>query len=447
MTSRQLHLNVNANALGRSAGGWRLRDDPLGFLDLSVWEDLGRTAERGLLDAVFLAETHGFSTAEFARPWNAFDPFVTLTAIARATEHIGLVATVSSTYRHPYHIARLGSSLDHASGGRAAINVVTTMSPRAGAQFGLAAHPDYDTRYARADEAIQVITALWDSWEPDALVADRTTGLLTDPDRVREVDFRGEHLSVRTHFQLPRSPQGRPVLLQAGASTQGIELAAKYADAVFCAAQSIDQGARFYRTVKDRAAAHGRDGAEIHILPGLFPIIGSTEAEARERHALLTDLDPNHDQIGALANTLGLPPESLVLDRPLPWDLVDAPGRTPRSHGFANAILETARAENLTVRALLARDLGAGHRVVVGTPEQIADDIERYFTARAADGFNLNIDYFPDGLERIVDQVIPILQRRGLFRTEYAATTLRGNLGLPIVAPAAHRSTAVAAKA
>ncbi|WP_261561696.1 NtaA/DmoA family FMN-dependent monooxygenase [Frankia tisae] len=438
MSTRTLHLNVNANALGRAPGGWRLRDEPLGFLDVGVWENLGRTAERGLLDAVFLAETLGYSQQDFTKPWNALDPFIVLTAVARATTHVGLVATVSSTYRHPYHIARLGSSLDLVSGGRAAINVVTTQSGRAGAQFGLAEHPDRDTRYGRADEAISVIKALWESWDPDALIGDRQTGELTDLSKVREVDFAGEHLQVNTWYQVPRSPQGHPVVLQAGASRHGIDLAAKYADAVFCAEHGLAQGKEFARKIKSRAAeVYGRNPDEVLILPGLWPILGSTEAEAHQRRDLLTGLAEEPDALAALAFQIALPVESLTLDGPLPWHLVDSPDWKPNSFGFANSVLTAARNEGLTVRQLLDRHIsGGGHRIVVGTPEQVADEIEEFFIEGAADGFNLNHDFYPDGLDLIVDHLVPELQRRGLFRTEYESTTLRGNLGLPLPAPA-----------
>lgn len=433
--TRRLHLNVNANALGRAPGGWRLREDPLGFIDIGEWENLGRTAERGLLDAVFLAETLGFAQQDFTKPWNAIDPFVALTAIARATKRVGLVATVSSTYRHPYHIARLGSSLDLVSGGRAAINVVTTQSTRAGAQFGLAAHPDYDTRYGRADESISVIKALWESWDPDALVGDRSSGELTDLSKVREVDYVGSHVRLKTWYQVPRSPQGHPVILQAGASDHGIDLAAKYADAVFCAEHSLQQGKEFARKVKTRARdVYGRNPAEVLILPGLWPILGSTTAEARDRRDLLASLNTdNADALASLAGQLGVPADSLELDKQPPWELIDSPAWNPTSYGFANSVLHTARRENLTVRDLLDRHIaGGGHRMVVGTPEQVADEIETFFIEGAADGFNLNHDFYPDGLDLIVDHLVPELQRRGIFRTEYEATTLRGHLGLPV---------------
>jgi FMN-dependent oxidoreductase (nitrilotriacetate monooxygenase family) len=438
MGARQLHLNVNANALGRAPGGWRLRDEPLGFIDIAEWENLGRTAERGLLDAVFLAETLGFTQQDFSKPWNALDPFVVLTAIARATTQVGLVATVSSTYSHPYHIARLASSLDLVSGGRAAINVVTTQSSRAGAQFGLDEHPERDQRYGRADEAISVIKQLWESWDSGALVGNRETGELTDLSKVREVDYRGEHLRVKTWYQVPPSPQGHPVVLQAGASAQGIDLAAKYADAVFCAEHNLQQGKDFAQKIKSRARdVYGRSPDDVLILPGLWPVLGSTETEARERRDLLAGLNTdNVDALTSLAAQLGLPADSLELDQQLPWHLIDSPSWKPSSYGFANSVLQTARHESLTVRGLLTQHIaGGGHRMVVGTPEQIADEMEAFFLEGAADGFNLNHDFYPDGLDLIVDHLVPELQRRGIFRTEYAATTLRGHLGLRVPTP------------
>lgn len=433
MTTRQLHLNVNANALGRSQH-WQQSEHPLGFLDLGKWEELGKLAERGLLDAVFLADAlgGGFGAgAEYTRPWNALDPFFPLTAIARATQHIGVVATVSTTFKHPYDIARLGSSLDFASRGRAAINFVTTRAGAAQALYGIPELPDYDARHARADEAIQIVKALWDSWDEGALVVDRETGTFVDQDKVRRVQFRGSYLSIDTRFQIPRSPQGRPVILAAGGSPQGVELQAKHADAVFCAAHTLDTGKKQYQQLKARAAAYGRSADEILILPGLFITLGSTEAEAQRRRKQLDEAEPSAEQIRLLAHTVGVPAESLELDAKLPWHLIEQPGHKLRSQGFGNAVLKVARDENLTVRELIERDIVSGHRSVVGTPELLADDLSLWFTERAADGFNFNFDTFPTDLADIVEQLIPALQKRGIYRSEYESDTLRGQLGLP----------------
>lgn len=275
---------------------------------------------------------------------------------------------------------------------------------------------------------------MWRSWDPDALVGDQQSGELTDLSKIRETEYAGDHVRMKTWFQVPRSPQGHPVVLQAGASEQGIDLAAKHADAVFCAEHSLAQGKEFARRVKTRARnVYGRNPDTVLILPGLWPVMGSTEAEARQRRDQLAELSGDDgDALTSLANQLGLPVDSLELDRQPPWDLINSPEWKPTSYGFANSVLESARAENLTVRGLLGRHVvGGGHRMVVGTPEQLADEIEEFFAEGAADGFNLNHDFYPDGLDLIVDHLVPELQRRGIFRTEYESTTLRGNLGLP----------------
>ena len=428
-TERKLHLNVNVNSSGRHPASWRVQPDPLGFLDLGYYEEIGRLAERGLLDAVFFSDGFDYGGPAVSRPWQALDPFIPLTAVARVTEHVGLVATVSSSFQHPYNIARVSASLDYVSGGRAAWNVVATRSPDAALLFGYEAMPDHDDRYARAEEAVQVVLALWESWEADALVADQKSGKFADTSRIHPLDHHGEIFTVRGALNVPRSPQGRPVLLQAGGSPQGTALASKYADAVFSVSHTLDAAQEFYRRVKEGAARHGRSADELVILPGLFPVLGSTETEARERKTWLDEVVGFDEELESLTANLGLEPGDLQLDKPFPWDLIEK-ADVGRSKGFADAILALARRDNLTVRQVLDKNPN-GHRSIVGTPEQVADDIEAWFTGRGADGFNLNIDFFPDGLVNVVEQLVPELQRRGLFRTEYEATTFRGNLGLP----------------
>lgn len=429
--ARHVHLNINVNSSGRHPASWRVADDPLGFLELAYYEEIGRIAEAGLLDAVFFSDGFDYGAPAVARPWQAFDPLIPLTAIARVTNHLGLVATVSSSFEHPYTLARKIASLDYASGGRAAWNVVTTRSPGAASLFGHRQLPTHDERYGRADEAVRVVTALWESWDADALVADQSSGKFADVSRIHPVAFHGEHFDVVGALNVPRSPQGRPVLLQAGGSPQGLELAARYADAVFTVHHTVDAAREFYRSVKSRAADFGRTPAEIVILPGLFPILGSTEREARERKQWLDEVAGFQGELESLSASLQLQPEDLRLDAELPWNKIESVGASRAGVGFATAVLDLARRERLTVRELLARNPN-GHRVMVGTPEQVADSIEEWFTAGAADGFNLNTDYFPQGLRLIVDHLVPELQRRGLFRTEYESSTLRGNLGLPI---------------
>ncbi|MCW2762102.1 MAG: hypothetical protein JWR85_2303 [Marmoricola sp.] len=426
---RQLHLNVNVNSSGRHPASWRVQPDPVGFLDLDYFEEIGRLAERGRLDAVFFSDGFDYGAPAVSRPWQALDPFIPLTAVARVTEHVGLVATVSSSFQHPYNIARVVSSLDYVSGGRAAWNVVATRAPAAARLFGYDEMPSHDDRYQRAEEAVRVVLALWESWEPGALLADQASGKFADTERIHPIDFEGDQFRVQGALNVPRSPQGRPVLLQAGGSPQGTALAAKYADAVFSVSHTLPAAQEFYRDVKDRAETHGRDRDEVVILPGLFPVLGSTEAEARERKQWLDEVAGFEEELESLAATLGLQQGDLQIDEQLPWDKIEQTS-VGRSQGFASAILDLARRDDLSVRQLLDKNPN-GHRSIVGTPEQVADSIEEWFTGRAADGFNLNVDFFPGGLENVVDQLVPELQKRGLFRTDYEASTLRGNLGLP----------------
>ncbi|MET0453731.1 MAG: NtaA/DmoA family FMN-dependent monooxygenase [Mycobacterium sp.] len=429
MTERRLHLNVNGNGLAKPVNSWRLSDPPTWFLDFDSWEELGRIAERGLLDAVFLADHLG--DTNFSKPWHAFDPFMLQTAVARATSHIGLVATLSATFYQPWDVARRVATLDIASGGRAAVNIVTSGEDAAAALYGRGPLPERDFRYARAEEVLVAVKRLWDSWDPDALVADPETGRLVDDALVPAVDFDGDHVGFNARFQLPRSVQGRPVIVQAGASPLGIELAAQHADAVFCAANTVPTAQEFYRNLKARAAVHGRNPDELLVLPGLNITLGSTEAEARARRAEVDGpAAVDAAAVGELATLLGVPVDLLGLDRTLPWAYVDSPDWRPRSIGRANAVLSVARRDDLTVRDVLERRVDA-QNAIVGTPEQVADEIEVWFLQRAADGFNINFDVFPSGLEQIADHLVPELQRRGIFRREYESTTLRGHYGLP----------------
>ncbi|MGV9797138.1 NtaA/DmoA family FMN-dependent monooxygenase [Mycobacterium sp. NPDC003449] len=443
MAHRLLHLNVNGNGLAKPLNSWRRSDPPTWFLDFGSWEKLGQIAERGLLDAVFLADHLG--ATEFSRPWHAFEPFMLQTAVARATSRIGVIATLSATFNQPWDVARRAATLDIASGGRAGVNIVTSGEDSAAALYGHEPLPDREFRYARADEVLNAVRELWDSWDPAALVADPTTGELVDDGRVPTVHFDGDHVGFSARFQFPRSVQGRPVIVQAGASPLGIEVAAKHADAVFCAANTVATAQAFYRNLKTRAAAHGRNPDELLILPGLNITLGSTEAEAKARRAgLAGPLAVDAAAVGTLATQLGVPADLLDLDKTLPWDFFDSPQWRPRSVGSANAVLSVARHDNLTVREVLERRANA-QNAIVGTPEQVADEIEVWFAQRAADGFNVNFDVFPSGLEQIADHLVPELQRRGIFRREYESTTLRGHYGLPPMALPDPSRTAVTA--
>ncbi|MFT4010323.1 MAG: NtaA/DmoA family FMN-dependent monooxygenase [Nocardioidaceae bacterium] len=430
MTERQLHLNVNVNSSGRHPASWRVQPDPRGFLRPEYFEEIGRIAERGLLDAVFFSDELNHT---FSRPWQSLDPFITLATVARVTSHVGLVATGSSTFNHPYNLARAAISLDHLSGGRAAWNVVATRTPEAARLFGLPALPDHEERYARAQEAVEVVLALWDTWDAEAVIADQESGKFIDPSGVHPVHYQGTYQHVEGALNVPRSPQGRPVLLQAGGSPQGTALGARYADAIFSVSHTLESAQEFYAQVTSLAEGFGRDPEQVLVLPGLFPILGSTEQEAHERKAWLDGVAGFAEELEGLTATLGLQPGDLQLDKRLPYDLIEK-AQIETSRGFAGAIVALASRDDLTVRQLLERN-PSGHRSIVGTPEQVADDIETWFRERGADGFNLNVDFFPGGLELVVDQLVPELQRRGIFRREYAGFTLRENLGLPIPEP------------
>lgn len=429
MSSRQLHLNVNLLHSGVYPSAWRLPDsDPRACFDVGHYVRVAKIAERGKLDAIFLADTPAITDRIDYRSFMSMEPTIVLATVAAATTHIGLIATASTTYNEPYNIARRFATLDLASAGRAGWNAVTTADASASRNFGLANVLDHKARYERAKEFADVVHALWDSWEDDAFVGDKATARFVDTTKVHPIAHRGAHYSVTGPLNVPRSPQGRPVTVQAGGSSDGRDLAAAQAEAVFTLAQSIDEGAAYARDLRTRAAAYGRPGDSIIILPGLATVIGSTEAEAKRRQDELWELVPIEYSLARLAGTLQVDPASLDLDQPLP----DLPLPANANHTMFQGTVALARRGNLTVRELLrALGGGVGHRIIVGTPEQIADDIEAWFKAGAADGFNLMPDVLPTGLEVFVDSVVPILQRRGLFRRDYDGTTLRDHFGLP----------------
>jgi FMN-dependent oxidoreductase (nitrilotriacetate monooxygenase family) len=362
------------------------------------------------------------------------------------TERIGLIATVSTSYNDPYNIARRFATLDHASGGRAGVNLVTTADAQASWNFGFSDVATHRARYERAKEFALVLEALWDSWEDDAFVGDKVTARFVDTSRVHDIDHVGEYFSVRGPLTFPRSPQGRPVLVQAGGSADGRDFAARHAEVVFSLAQTIEDGLAFATDIRARARQAGRPADSVVILPGLATVIGSTEAEARRRQKELWDLVPVEYSLGRLADVLGIDRSALDLDARLPDDL---PVPANRNHTMFKATVDLARRHDLTVRELVQKlGGGTGHRIIVGTPVQIADSIEQWFKAGAADGFNVIPDVLPSGAEMFVDTVVPELRRRGLFRAGYSGRTLRDHLGLqrpPSLFARAHRHEGSAA--
>ena len=441
---RQLHLNVNILHSGFLPSAWRLPDsDPRAFIDVQHYVRVAQIAEAGKLDAIFLADNAAIIDQIDFRPITALEPTVLLAVVAAATSRIGLIGTASTSYNEPYNIARRFMTLDHVSNGRAGWNAVTTADVASARNFGLAAAPDHGERYARADEFASVVKSLWHSWDDDAFIGDKVHGRFVDPDKVRAIGHRGDHFAVHGPLNLPRSAQGHPVVLQAGGSADGRELAARHAEAVFSASQSFEESLAYAREIKSRAQALGRGPDAIRVLPGLTTIIGAPDAQARQRRDELVALMPWDYSIKRLAGILGIDPARLSVDARLPDDL-PLPANGNGNHTFFNATLAAARRNNLTVRELVHELAGGGgHRVLVGTPEQIADDIEHWFRHGAADGFNLMPDALPDGLVAFVEGVVPILQRRGLFRTDYEGHTLRDHFGLARPSVQASRAYAI----
>jgi FMN-dependent oxidoreductase (nitrilotriacetate monooxygenase family) len=433
MSHRQLHLNAFLMSVGHHEASWRLAEsDPFASAEVSHYQDLARIAERGLLDSVFFADSPSLMSNPARRPAEAIEPTLLLAAMAAVTERIGLIATGSTTYDEPYNVARRFASLDAISHGRAGWNVVTSAADDAGANFGYVTIPGHATRYARAQEFLEVVTGLWSGWEPGAVVADKAAGVYADPARIRPLDHHGEHFSVRGPLNVGRSAQGWPVLVQAGSSPDGIALAARFAEAVFTAQRSLEDGQAFYRDLKSATARAGRNPDHLKVLPGIVPVLGGTEEEALRLERELDDLMVHEHALHQLAEQIGVAAADIDLDGPLP-DVVRAADEIQGNRSRYELTLEMAHRENLTVRQLLNRlGGGRGHRTFAGTPDQLADTIERWFLGGAADGFNIMPAVLPSGLEAFVEQVVPILQQRGLFRREYAGSTLRDHYGLPV---------------
>ncbi len=422
----QAHFTAFLAGVGYHESAWRLAApadlaDPFGVLERAT-----RTAERGLLDAAFFADSPGleiFRARYF--PQVGFDPLELLAALARSTTHVGLIATASTTYSAPYDLARRFSTIDHLSGGRAGWNIVTTRYAGAAGNFGLAAHPAAEDRYARAEEFVEVVSRLWESWDSGAVVADQDRGVWAETSLIRPVDFHGRFFDVNGALTLPRSPQGRPAFAQAGSSGPGVDLAGKTADLVFTAQPDVPSGQRFRDSVRAAARGHGRDPDAVLVLPGVAFVLGSTEAEARAARAALEDrVDPEF-RWRNLAHNAGLDAALIDPDRPLSAAAIAAAHRTSRTDDVVRRSEQTGK----TFRQLADEVTGLpGGLEFTGTPEQFADLIERWVDEGACDGFTLQPATLPGSLEAFTDHIVPLLQKRGLHRTEYTATTLRGHL-------------------
>lgn len=430
-SQRRLHFNIFMTGTGHHEASWRHpRSDPAAAGTLAHYGALARTAERGRFDSVFLADTVAAFPDIRHSASRSFEPLTLLSALAAVTGHIGLIGTVSTTFTEPYNLARYLSSLDRLSGGRAGWNIVTTAGDDAARNFNLDANREHDERYERAAEYLDVVRRLWDSWEDGSEVVDRASGVYSDPARVHRIDHVGRFFKVRGPLNLPRSPQAYPLLVQAGSSPTGQAFAARYAEAVFTAQQTLADAQAFYRGLKAQVAANGRDPDHVKVLPGLVPVLGATEAQARALDRELDELIVPQRALAALKNWLGIDLSGHPLDQPLPP--LPPVERFNGQKSRYQLIKDLAERERPTLRQLLGRlGGGRGHHTFAGTPEQVADHIQEWFTAGAADGFNVMPPLLPEGLELFVDHVVPILRRRGLFRDEYTGRTLRDHYGLP----------------
>ncbi len=431
-TARQLHLGAFMRPVSIHTGAWRYPGAyPDANFNFGHLKRFAQKLEAGKFDAFFMADhlavlNMPVEALKRSHTVTSFEPFTLLSALAGATERIGLVATASTTFDAPYHIARRFASLDHISGGRAGWNIVTTSNPDAALNFGLDAEVDHGERYDRAREFYDVVTGLWDSFADDAFIRDRESGLYFDPDKMRRLYHKGEHLSVRGPLNIARPPQGWPVIVQAGASEPGRQLAAETAEVVFAAHGTLAAGQAFYADVKGRMEQAGRNPDHLKILPGVLTVVGDSVEEAREKRALLDSFVHYDSAIASLSIALGHDATGFDPDGPLP----EIP-ETNHSKSGRERTIALARRENLTVRQLAQRLGGYGGLAFVGTPKTIADEMEQWLTERGSDGFNVMFPYLPEGLDDFVDKVVPELQRRGLFRREYQGPTLRDHLGLP----------------
>ena len=429
---RQLRLGAFMRPVGIHTAWWRYPDAyPDANFNLKHLIRFAQKLEEGCFDAWFMADhlavlNMPMSALKRSATVTSFDPLTLLPALAMHTEHLGLIATASTTFEPPYLIARRFASLDHISGGRAGWNLVTTSNPDAALNFGLTEHMEHGERYRRAREFFDVVTGLWDSWAEDAFIRDVANGIYFDPERMHVLDHQGEFFSVRGPLNIARPVQGWPVIVQAGASDAGRQLAAETAEMVFASGGRIEDARAYYADVKGRAEQYGRNPDHIKILPGCLVVVGDSDAEARDKRALLDGLVHPDSGIASLSIALGHDASGFDLDGLLP----DIPESNASKSG-RERVVARARRDNLTVRQLAQIAGSYGGLAMVGTPRTIADQMEEWLDTRACDGFNVMFPWVPGGLDDFVDRVVPELQRRGLFRREYEGRTLRGNLGLP----------------
>ncbi|WP_427164488.1 LLM class flavin-dependent oxidoreductase [Streptomyces sp. C1-1] len=417
-----IHLNLFMLLPGHHDSAWLHPEcESVRVTDVDYCLELTRIAEKGLMDSVFIAD------ALWHKPRSNYcaglEPLTLLGALALGTEHIGLIATASTSYYEPFHLARMFASLDHISGGRAGWNIVVSNSVNEARNFNRSKMLSHRERYERAEEFLEVAGRLWESWDEDAVIRDRSTGHYTDPDRIHLVEHQGEYFKVRGPLNIQRSPQVRPFMVQAGASEAGRSFAARHADAVFAVQENVDDAARFRTEMRRRAAANGRT---LKVLPGLLPIVGSTQAEADQKKRELIQMQATDYALEHISMMLNVDLTDCSADAPFPVDRLPSADSIQGNRTTYELITGIARRGGVTVGDIIAlQGFGRGHLVVTGTPERIADVIETWIEGGAADGFNIMPPVFPVGLVDFVDEVVPLLQKRGLFRTEYGEKRLR----------------------
>ena len=427
--TRKIKLGFILHGVGRTWNDWRHPDrDVNASTSFPFYRHQAQLAERGKFDFLFVADSLSITEKSSPHYLNRVEPITILSALAAATSRIGLVGTLTVSYSEPFNVARQFASLDHISGGRAGWNVVTSWLGDTAANFSRTEHPAHDVRYRIAAEYLDVVQGLWSSWEDGAHVGDKASGVFVDPDRLHRLDHRGEFFQVRGPLNIKRTPQGEPVIFQAGASEDGRNFAARRAEAIFCHAPTLEEGQSYYADVKARARGFGRDADQVYILPGIGPVIGATDEEAERRYQELAGLETLDTGFGLLSRTFNDHDfRQYDLDGPFP-DVAHI-GLNSQQSGSLR-ILEQVRAEKLTLRQVVQR-MAAPRGAFVGSPERVADELQRWCEERGADGFVL-FETLPGQLELFVDQVVPLLQSRGLFREHYEGATFRENLGLPV---------------
>src|ERR1700722_14057941 len=431
-SSRQLHFCAFMRPTTIHTGAWRYPGAfPDANFNLAHLKRFAQTLERGKFDAFFMADHLGvlnmpLDALKHSHTVTSFEPFTLLSALAMVTEHLGLIATGSTTFDAPFHVARRFASLDHLSGGRAGWNIVTTSNPDSALNFGMDDHMEHSERYRRAREFYDVVTGLWDSFADDAFVRDAASGIYFDPDKMHVLDHKGRYLSVRGPLNIARPVEGWRVVVQAGASDSGRQLAAETAEAVFTPPANVAAGREFFADVKGRMEKAGRAREHMKIMPACFVVVGDTVEEARAKRAKLDSLVYYDSAIASLSIALGHDASRFDPDKPLP----DIP-ESNASKSARDRVVAMAAREQLTVRQLAQRLGGYSGLAMVGTPKTIADEMQEWLETEASDGFTIMFPYLPGGLDDFAEQVVPELQRRGLFRREYEGATLRENLGLP----------------